>query len=250
MKKIEYIFVVAANLIVVFAAYKFFTTIEEYQRDSAPKETIDAYLDLTRVSLPAKHIGFLEYDESKDPRNVLPLAQIGSFSLQLAYPGMQWTDRNVWESPLEGPFYIYVSVNAGSSAGDMNDVQSFVERIPGHKQHGLYDRSGPAKHYGLDSYEVVMKEQAGNATPPEGNSPAKTVYYHRPEGKSADTYIECPNSAAGRSPCTMRFVLPEPLHASISIDFRKEALPYWHSIKHESIAFIERFRSPPDPAHR
>jgi hypothetical protein len=199
----------------------------------------------TTVGLPRKYVYFLEFDN--DPSSFSTLnapsdnhkrsTAIRSFGLDLNYPNLQPIDPNMLGRKKHDPSddTIHIGVLSNSYSGDINNVEPFVEYILTRKDDNIqYEKS--TDFYGLETYIPLIRSHSL-----KGSVYDVTVYFQRSDA-GADTYIECLNFDRAEKPCKLKFIIPDPMRAIITISFDASLLPHWKKIRLGAENTLNRFK--------
>lgn len=215
---------------------------------SSSEKVIRGLIGETMVSMPEKYIVFIEYDDA----NLLPYCQahcdkkynylkIRSFGVDLKYPTMDLVDKYS-ESSVNRDLsvkMIHVGVLANSYSGDIKSMELFIDRVVNQGGAGIkYRKSGSL--YGLESYSPIYEVKPGGGNI-KGSMFDKKVYVRRLSGFS-DTYIECLNSDRKSAPCTLQFMMPNPMRSIIKISFDSTLLSNWKNMQIEAQKTLMRFK--------
>jgi len=203
------------------------------------------------VRIPYEYAHLVEYD--KDPNFMVTArrapssrtyeSSIRSFYFDAHFPDMSGQSKyGFHRSPKDDIFtstWISIAIAAGENYGGNDKLDNAVSNLI--KLNRYKFEEAPGLVYGLVSYRPVGLNAVRRPVAGYSDAQDYNIYIHKGGSGDVDVYVKCSNVAHAAASCSMNFLVPRPMQARVTVQFRVGLLKSWAAIHDSTLKLIQSF---------
>jgi hypothetical protein len=221
---------------------------------SAPHNTgfVTGKLGNTPVNIPHVYAQLVEYN--RDPKmiegnkNTYPknyASRIRSFGFKTHLPDMTGTIEQKLKrkesDDINTSNWLEVSVVSNEYYGTNDNMEREVNSLITGEFNRFTFIKLPETPLGMETYYPGSADKKHRRRTGIVDMQDYNIYVNRDERGFADTYITCINTEYASAPCSMRYLLPDPMKSRVTIRFRVGMLKSWKDIRNSTTNLIKSF---------
>lgn len=224
--------------------------VNRWWRSTEPNAPVIGNLGGVPVAIPREYARFVEYDADPHfmekkwrsrPKRTFE-SGLRSFGFEVRYPDMASARfKTKADENIRTTMWMRVGITSGEFYGDGKGLERRKSSLFNRKSAYFVYEPLPGKTHGLIGYTPVgpgINVAARDLASGLGASIIDSnVYYHEDEYGQVTTFIKCGNMTHSADRCEQSFYLSGRMKGHISVNYRKELLPYWQEIQ-KSVADI------------